>query len=90
MPLVLSETAPLSRLALVSVIVALLPEVVNDEVPLTINAPVCVIPNVSRPVTLRLPPTVDAASTVPVPLTLFVRLASLPEPLVLSATAPLS
>jgi hypothetical protein len=40
-PLVLSETAPLSALlAFVRVIVAFVPEVVNEEVPLTVSAPV--------------------------------------------------
>src|SRR5262249_7033954 len=63
-PLVLSDAAPVSRLpALVSVMVASVAEVVNDEVPATVKAPVCVrLPTVS--VTVRLPPTFDAPSTV--------------------------
>src|SRR6516165_4355761 len=86
-PLVLSNAAPVSRLpALVSVIVALAAEVVNEEVPATVRAPVCVrLPTVS--VTVRLPPTFQAPSTVALAL---VRLALPPVPLVLSDAAPVS
>ena len=88
-PLVVSDTAPLSRLALLSVIVAPLAEVVNDEVPPTVRAvaPDCVkLPSV---LTVRLPPTFDAPKTRP-PARSLVKLASLPVPLVVSDTAPLS
>jgi hypothetical protein len=37
-PLVLSDAAPVSRLALVSVMVASLAEVVNEDVPVTVKA----------------------------------------------------
>ena len=86
-PLVLSDTAPVSRLpALVSVMVALDAEVVNDEVPPTVSAPVCVrLPTTS--VTVRLPPTLEAPSTV---ARLLVRLALPFAPLVLSDAAPVS
>src|SRR6516225_4951930 len=86
-PVVLSAIAPFSALlALVSVIVALAAEVVNDDVPATVKAPVCVkLPTVS--VTVRLPPTVEAPSTVALAL---VRLALPFAPLVLSDAAPVS
>src|SRR5262249_16445432 len=86
-PLVLSDAAPVSKLPVfVSVIVALAAEVVNEEVPATVKAPVCVrLPTVS--VTVRLPPTVEAPSTVALAL---VRLALPPVPLVLSDAAPVS
>src|SRR5262245_32316862 len=86
-PLVLSDTAPLSALlGFVRVIVAFVPEVVNEDVPLTVKAPLCVrLPSVLT--TVRLPPTLEAASCV---ATLLVRLALPPDPLVLSDTAPLS
>src|SRR5262249_20018529 len=62
-PLVVSDTAPLSRLALLSAIVALAVEVVNDEVPPTVSTPLCVrLP--TRSVTSKLPPTFEAPSTV--------------------------
>src|SRR5262249_53345081 len=84
-PLVLSETAPVSKLPVfVSVMVAFEAEVVNDEVPATVKAPVCVrLPTVS--VTVRLPPTSDAPSTVPLALA---RLASPLAPLPLGVAAP--
>src|SRR5260370_32122206 len=54
-PLVLSDTAPVSRLALARLIVALAAEAVNDEVPPTLSTPDCVrLPSVLT--TLRLPP----------------------------------
>jgi hypothetical protein len=62
-PRVFSDTAPLSTLALLSVILAFTAEVVNDEVPPTVSAPLCVrLP--TRSMTARLPPTLDAPSTV--------------------------
>src|SRR6516164_6115046 len=85
-PLVLSDAAPVSRLALVSVMVASVAEVVNDDVPPTVSAPLCVrLP--TRSVIVRFRPMLDAASTV---ATLFVRLASAVPPVVFSAIAPLS
>src|SRR6516165_5167225 len=85
-PLVLSDAAPVSRLALVSVIVASVAEVVNDDVPATVRTPVCVkLPTES--VTVRLPPTFEAPSTVALAL---VRLALPFAPLVLSDAAPVS
>src|SRR5262249_22747195 len=86
-PLVLSDAAPVNRLALVSAIVASVADVVNDDVPPTVSTPLCVkLPTAS--VTVRLRPTLDAASVV---ATLFVRLASPPvAPVVLNAIAPLS
>src|SRR5262249_55236590 len=85
-PLVVSDTAPLSRLALLSVIVALLAEVVNEEVPATVSTPLCVrLP--TRSVTTRLPPTFESPSAVAL---LLVRLALPPVPLVLSEAAPVS
>src|SRR5262249_46884270 len=86
-PLVLSDAAPVSRLpVLVSVIVASVAEVVNEEVPATVNAAVWVrLPSVS--VTVRLPPTLEAFSTVALAL---IRLALPPVPLVLSDAAPVS
>src|SRR6516225_4317840 len=85
-PLVLSDAAPVSRLALVSVIVASVAEVVNEEVPPTVSTPLCVrLP--TRSVIVRFRPMLDAASTV---ATLFVRLASAVPPVVFSAIAPLS
>src|SRR5262249_59331420 len=83
-PLVLSDTAPVSRLRLLSAIVALAVEVVNDEVPPTVNTALCVrLP--TRPVTAKLPPTFEAPSTV---ASLLVRLALPLAPLVLSDAAP--
>src|SRR5207253_5505641 len=41
-PLVFSDTAPVKRFVCVSVMVALLAEVVNDDVPPTVSTPVCV------------------------------------------------
>src|SRR5262245_18366047 len=63
-PLVFSDAAPVSKLpALVSVMVAPVAEVVNDEVPATVRAPVCVrLPTVSVPVSL--PPTFRAPTSV--------------------------
>jgi hypothetical protein len=86
-PVVLSEVAPVSALpALVSVMSALFAEVVNDDMPATVKAPVCVrLPTVS--VTVRLPPTFEAPSTVALAL---VRLALPLAPLVLSDAAPVS
>src|SRR6516225_1734995 len=85
-PLVLSDAAPVSRLALLRVIVAFEAEVVNDEVPPTVSTPLCVrLP--TRSVIVRFRPMLDAASTV---ATLFVRLASAVPPVVFSAIAPLS
>src|SRR5262249_28003092 len=86
-PLVLSEAAPVSKLPVfVSVMVALFAEVVNDDVPATVKAPLCVrLPTVS--VTVRLPPTFEAPSTVALAL---LRLASPLAPLVLSDAAPVS
>src|SRR5262249_30948114 len=72
--------------ALVSVMVASVAEVVNDDVPPTVNAPLCVrLP--TRSVTTRFRPMLDAASVV---ATLFVSLASAVPPVVLSAIAPFS
>src|SRR5262249_35580663 len=83
-PLVVSDTAPVSRLALLSVMVAFVPEVVNDEVPPTVSTPFCVrLP--TRSVTTKLPPTFEAPSTVAL---LLVRLALPLAPLVLSDAAP--
>src|SRR3954469_7393516 len=85
-PAVFSDTAPVSRLALVSVMVALAAEVVNDDVPATVSTPDCVrLPTLS--VTVRLPPTFEAPSTVALAL---VRLALPAAPLVLSDAAPVS
>src|SRR5262249_59129211 len=78
---------PLSALPiLVSVMVAFVAEVVNDDVPATVKAPVCVrFPTVS--VTVRLPPTFEAPSTVALAL---VSCALPLAPLLLSVTAPVS
>src|SRR5262249_30831790 len=86
-PVVLSDAAPLSALpALVSVMVAFVAEVVNDDVPATVRAPVCVrLP--TRSVTVRLPPTFEVPNTVALAL---VRLALPFAPLVLSDAAPVS
>src|SRR6516162_975415 len=85
-PLVLSDAAPVSRLALVSVIVASVAAVVNEEVPVTVSAPLWVrLPSVLT--TVRLPPTLDAPSTIAL---LLVRLALPLAPLVLSEAAPVS
>src|SRR5215471_16384840 len=86
-PLVLRVTAPVSALlALVSVIVALAVEVVNDDVPPTVSTPVCVrLPTLS--VTNKLPPTFESPSTVAL---LLVRLPLPLVPLVLSDAAPVS
>src|SRR5262249_38299649 len=63
-PLVLSDAAPVSRLALVSAMVASVAEVVNDDVPVTVRTPVCVrLP--SALTTVRLPPTLDVPKTRP-------------------------
>src|SRR5215469_18911569 len=71
-PLVLSDAAPVSRLALVSVMVASVAEVVNDDVPPTVNTPLCVrLPSLFT--TVRLPPTLDVPRTRPA-ARLFVRL----------------
>jgi hypothetical protein len=87
-PLVVSDAAPVSRLALVSAIVAFVAEVVNDEVPPTVSTPFCVrLPSVLT--TVRLPPTLDVPRTRP-PARLLVRLALPLAPLVLSDAAPLS
>src|SRR5262249_27065922 len=85
-PLVVSDTAPVSRLALLSVMVAFEAEVVNDEVPPTVSTPFCVrLP--TRSVTTRLPPTFEAPTTVAV---LLVRLALPLAALVLSDAAPVN
>src|SRR5262245_1889459 len=86
-PVLLWAIAPFGvLLVLVSVIVAFVAEVVTDEVPPTVRAPVCVrLPTVS--VTVRLPPTFEAPSTVALAL---VRLALPLAPLVLSDAAPVS
>jgi hypothetical protein len=87
-PLVVSDTAPVNRLALLSAIVAFEAEVVNDDVPPTVSTPACVrLPSVA--VTVRLPPTLDVSRTRP-PARLLVRLALPVVPLVLSDTAPVS
>src|SRR5262245_16395880 len=87
-PLVLSDAAPVNRLALVSVTVASAAEVVNDEVPATVSTPLCVrLTTVS--VTVRLPPTLDVPRTRP-PARSLVRLALPLAPLVVSDTAPVS
>src|SRR5262249_57540923 len=53
-PLVLSDAAPVNRLALVSVMVASVAEVVNDDVPVTVSTPLCVrLP--SEPTTVKMP-----------------------------------
>src|SRR5262249_56929884 len=67
-PVVLSDAAPLSALpALVSVMSAFEAEVVNDDVPPTVRAPVCVrLPTVS--VTVRLPPPPGGPRTSPPPM----------------------
>src|SRR5260370_42435650 len=60
-PLVVSDAAPLSRLALVSVMVASVAEVVNDDVPPTVSTPLWVrLPG--ELATGRMPPTIDAPS----------------------------
>src|SRR5262245_44300583 len=86
-PVVLSAIAPLSALpVLVSVMVAFVAEVVNEDVPATVKAPVCVrLPTVS--VIVRLPPTFDAPNTVALSL---VSWAWPFAPLVLSDAAPVS
>src|SRR5262249_56367178 len=86
-PLVLSTVVQVSRLpALVSVMVAFDAEVVKEDVPATVNAAVWVrLPTVS--VTVRLPPTLEAPSTVALAL---IRLALPPVSLVLSDAAPVS
>ena len=86
-PVVFSVTGPVSRLAPVSVISALFTEVVNDDAPATVSTPVCVRLAPAEAVTVRLPPTFEAASTV---ARLLVRLASPVVPLVFSDTAPVS
>jgi len=84
-PVVLRETAPVKAFAaVVSVIVALLVDVVNDDVPVMVCTPLCVrLPVLS--ITTRLPPTLEAANVV---ATLFVRLALPLAPVVESVTAP--
>src|ERR1700679_3445959 len=78
-PVVLSDTAPVSRLVEPSVIVAFDAEVVNEDVPPTVSTPVCVrLPTPSTIV--RLPPTLDTAREVAWPL---VRLALPLAPVVL-------
>ena len=62
-PVVFSVTAPVSRFACVSVIVAFEAEVVKEEVPPTVSTPVWVRLPVES-VTARLPPTLEAARTV--------------------------
>src|SRR5262249_20533448 len=85
-PLVVSDAAPVSRLALLSVMVAFEADVVNEDVPPTVSTPLCVrLPTES--VTVRFRPMLEAASVV---ATLFVRLASAVPALVLSAIAPFS
>src|SRR5215813_11591103 len=86
-PLVFSDAAPVSKLPVfVSVMVASVAEVVNDDVPATVRAPVCVrLPTV--PVTARLPPTFEAPNTVALAL---VNCALPFAPLVLSDAAPVS
>ncbi len=59
-PVVVSDTAPVSRLAEPSVMVAFEAEVVKLDVPATVRTPLCVRLPVSS-VTVRLPPTFDAA-----------------------------
>src|SRR5262245_43264194 len=87
-PLVLSDAAPVSRLALLSVMVAFEAEVVNDDVPVTVSTPLCVrLPSVLT--TVRLPPTLDVSRTRPL-ARLLVRLALPVAPVVLSDAAPLS
>src|SRR5262245_56355825 len=87
-PLVLSDAAPVSRLALLSVMVAFEAEVVNDDVPVTVSTPLCVrLPSVLT--TVRLPPTLDVPRTRP-PAKALVRLALPLAPLVVSDTAPVS
>jgi hypothetical protein len=81
-PLVTSVTAPVNAFAEVSVIVALLVDVVNDDVPVTVRAPVWVrFPVLST--TVSVPPIVPVPSTVAM---LLVRLAA-PVP-VFRDTAP--
>src|SRR5262249_60351235 len=85
-PLVVSDHAPVRRLALLSVMVAFVPEVVNDDVPPTVSTPLCVrLPTES--VTVLLPPPPEAPSTVAL---LLVRLALPLAPLVLNDAAPVS
>src|SRR5262249_49924495 len=86
-PRVLSDAAPVSKLPVfVSVMVASVAEVVNDDVPATVRAPVCVrLPTV--PVTVRSPPTFEVPNTVALAL---VRLALPPVPVALSDAAPVS
>src|SRR5215510_12919293 len=87
-PLVLSDAAPVSRLALVSAMVASVAEVVNEDVPVTVSTPLCVrLPSVLT--TVRLPPTLDVPRTRP-PARSLVRLALPLAPLVVSDTAPVS
>ena len=84
---VFKDTAPVNAFACVSVR-APVPEVVNDEVPPTVKAPVWVIAVLAvLSTTVRLPPMLDAASdSAPA----FVRLALPLAPLVESVTAPVS
>ncbi len=85
-PVVASDTAPVSRLAEPSVMVAFEAEVVKLDVPPTVRTPLCVRLPVSS-VTVRLPPTFDAARVVAL---LLVRLALPLDPDVASDTAPVS
>src|SRR5262249_36923958 len=87
-PLVLSDAAPVSSLALLSVMVAFEAEVVNEDVPVTVKAPACVrLPRV--PASVRLPSTPAAPRTSP-PARSLVSFALPLAPLVVSDTAPLS
>ena len=87
-PVVFSVTTPFSWLpAFVRVMVAFAAEVVNDEVPVTVSAPVCVRLVPAEAVTARLPPTLDAPSTVALAL---VRLTLAFAPLVFSDAAPVN
>src|SRR5262249_45072952 len=84
----LSGSAPVRRLALVSVMVASVAEVVNEDVPVTVSTPLWVrLPSVLT--TVRLPPTLDVPRTRP-PAKALVRLALPLAPLVVSDTAPVS
>jgi hypothetical protein len=74
--------------ALVSVMAAFDAEVVNEDAPVTVSAPLCVR-SPSELTTVSVPPMVEVPSTSPV-ATLLVRLALPLPPVVLSATAPLS
>src|SRR5262249_56514763 len=80
--------APVSRFALLSVMVAYAAAVVDDDVRPTVSTPLCVrLPSVLT--TVRLPPTLDVSRTRPL-ARLLVRLALPVAPVVLSDAAPLS